>query len=635
MRPSQPYLAEYCGMFVKIGLILAAILMPIGAPLFAQLAWEDYQGNSRVNSLRSGPYYSNNSGTSAQRINALRTISANPSNAVRTGNSANINYVATPPTMCNADSDTTDSTTACQLDAMGRVIYGVLRLPYSGNYSFSLAHDDDIDLDFSTAYASSNYRTASYDVPIGTATAWTVNDTTYENLTGTVNAPSANSCVLIRLYWNNAGGINHLRLRWTRPVSNGSGATTTEIIPASQFMAPGTTTNCTGSVSTTSRSLTLNKLIGSTGRASANDQFTIAVLDSAGATELASASTSGSETGQQASTGAMFVTAGVTYRLTDTMASGSGFTLAAYTSSINCLLNGSNYSASNVSAGVWTITVPATGTNQQFVCNITNSRASRQIQLRKSWSGANVGDAVTIPPTTGFSTNSSEFNAVANIATEIDNGAVFTVLTGTGTLTGETFTSGIASRYRSILSCSDGTLAGTDGKVGGQLTIGATGATIVCTYANTYLPPPTVTKASFPYSDPVNGTTNPKMIPGALVDYTITVTSAAGYTADTNSIYVIDPLPGQVELFVNSIGGSPAGPMSFTAGSSGLTFTYAGLSSLTDDLDFSNNGGTTWTYVPTPDANGIDSAITHIRVNPKGSMAAITTFVLRFRTRIE
>lgn len=629
------YFPNRTDMFIKIWLILIALVMPIAAPVFAQVAWEDYQGNSRVNTLRGGPSYYNNYGTSADRINALRTISANPANAIRTGTSASINYLATPPTLCNADSDTTDTTTSCQLDAMGRVIYGVMKLPYAGNYSFSLAHDDDIDLDFSTAYASTNYRTASYDVPIGTANSYTANDTTYENLTGTVTAPSANSCVLIRLYWNNAGGINHLRLRWTRPIANGSGTTTTEFIPAAQFMLPGTTTGCAGSVTTNSRSLTLNKLIGATGRASVNDQFTVTVLDSAGATVLASASTSGSGTGAQASTGAMFVTAGVTYRLTDAMASGSGFTLAAYTPTINCQLNGSSYTATNISTGVWSITVPATGTNQQFVCDVTNSRASRQIQIRKSWSGANVGDAVTIPATTGFSTNSTALNAVAGAATEIDNGTVFTVLTGTGTLTGETFTNGFASRYTSVLSCSDGTLTGTDGKVGGQLSIGTTGATIVCTYTNTYLPPPTVTKTSAPYSDPINGTTNPKMIPGALVDYTITVASAVGYTVDANSVFVFDPLPGQVELFVNSIGGSPAGPVSFTAGSSGLTFSYGGLSNLTDDLDFSNNGGTSWTYVPTPDANGIDSAVTNIRLNPKGSMAANSTFTLRFRTRLK
>lgn len=635
MRSTLRQLQKYSGIFVNLWLVLAAIFMPVASPLFAQVAWEDYQGNTRVNADYPGAYYQNNTGSSADRINALRTISADQSNAVRTGTSASINYPATPPTLCNSDSDTNDSTTACQIDAQGRVIYGVMKLPYSGNYSFSLAHDDDIDLDFSTAYASPNYRTASYGVPVGTASAWTTDDTTYENLAGTVNAPSANSCVLIRLYWNNMGGINHLRLRWTRPISNGSTSTTTEIIPAAQFMMPGTITGCTGSVTSASRSLTLNKIVGTAGRASAIDQFTVSVLDSAGTTVMASASTSGNDTGQQASTGAMFVTAGATYRLSDAMATGSGFTMAAYVSTIRCLLNGSSYTATNISTGVWSITVPATGANQQFVCDITNSRASRQVQLRKSWVGANVSDAVTIPATTGFSANSTALNAVANTATEIDNGTVFTVLTGTGTLTGETFTSGFASRYSSVLSCTDGTLVGTDGKIGGQLTIGTTGATVVCTYTNTYFPPPTVTKTSAAYSDPINGTTNPKMLPGALVDYTITLTSAAGYSADANSYFVFDALPSQTELFVNSIGGSPAGPMSFTAGSSGLTFTYSNLSSLTDDLDFSNNGGASWTYVPTPDANGIDTAVTNIRVNPKGSMAASSTFTLRFRTRIK
>lgn len=470
-------------------------------------------------------------------------------------------------------------------------------------------------------------------MPIGTAAEYTANDTTYETLTGTVTAPTDNSCVLMRIYWNNVGGINHLRLRWTRP--NAGTGTTTEIIPATYFRPPGDTTGCGGSVTATGRSLTVNKLIAATGRAAAADQFNISLRDSTGATVIASATTAGAGTGQQASTGANFVVAGTTYRIVDLMAAGSANALAAYVPTIACTLNGAVYTPTSVSTGVWSVAVPATGTNQQFVCNVTNSRASRQLQLRKTWSGAVVGNAVTLPPTTGFSTNTTAFNSVANTANETDAGTVITVLTGTGTLPAEVFTSGSGFSYASVLSCTDGTLSGTNAKTANQLTIDASGSTIVCTYTNTYLPPLTVTKVSAPFSDPVNGTTNPKLIPGALADYTITVSSPSSYTVSANSIVVIDELPGSVGLFVNSIGGTPASPIAFTPGMSTLTFSYSGLSSMTDDIDFSNNGGASWTYVPVPDASGVDSAITHFRILPNGSMPPGSSFNLRARGKIE
>ena len=72
--------------------------------------------------------------------------------------------------------------------------------------------------------------------------------------------------------------------------------------------------------------------------------------------------------------------------------------------------------------------------------------------------------------------------------------------------------------------------------------------------------------------------------------------------------------------------------------SSALTWTFTSLSSTTDDVDFSNDGGTTWTYVPVPDANGYDAAVTHLRLRPKGTMpgngGGDPWFELRFRVTV-
>jgi uncharacterized repeat protein (TIGR01451 family) len=54
----------------------------------------------------------------------------------------------------------------------------------------------------------------------------------------------------------------------------------------------------------------------------------------------------------------------------------------------------------------------------------------------------------------------------------------------------------------------------------------------------------TATKFSRVISDPVNGTTNPKMIPGAVVEYCIAVANASG-SATASNVAVSDTLPSQ------------------------------------------------------------------------------------------
>lgn len=141
--------------------------------------------------------------------------------------------------------------------------------------------------------------------------------------------------------------------------------------------------------------------------------------------------------------------------------------------------------------------------------------------------------------------------------------------------------------------------------------------------------PLTITKVSQVYSDPVNGLANAKEIPGSYVYYTVTVGNPSGVAVTSDSIVVMDATPANLRLYTAVIPGG-SGPIIFTGGTSGITFTYAGLASMTDDIDFSNNGGATWTYVPTPGADGTDAAVTNFRVRPKGTMAAGSTFTFYF-----
>ncbi len=138
------------------------------------------------------------------------------------------------------------------------------------------------------------------------------------------------------------------------------------------------------------------------------------------------------------------------------------------------------------------------------------------------------------------------------------------------------------------------------------------------------LPALLVMKATFTLEDPVNGTTNPKAIPGATERYLIEVTNTGPGTVDTDTMFISDPIPVNMALRVIDYDGGNPGPVAFVDGSpvSGLTYTFTSLGSSTDDVEFSNDGGSTWTYTPVDSGDGTDPAVTDIRINPKGIFAA-------------
>jgi hypothetical protein len=175
------------------------------------------------------------------------------------------------------------------------------------------------------------------------------------------------------------------------------------------------------------------------------------------------------------------------------------------------------------------------------------------------------------------------------------------------------------------------TLAGSTSEFSGNVTV-------------TQLPSLTLTKLVSVYWDPVNLGVNPKYIPGAIAEYTIIAINAGG-PADNNSIIITDPVPANIALYVSDIGGAGSGPVMFIQGSTSSTLSYTfgpilGLADPADDVDFSNDNGTTWTYVPVPGTDGCDSAVTDLRVNPKGIFVGNPTppnpsFNLKFRVCVQ
>ena len=166
--------------------------------------------------------------------------------------------------------------------------------------------------------------------------------------------------------------------------------------------------------------------------------------------------------------------------------------------------------------------------------------------------------------------------------------------------------------------------------------------TIQPTLTITYGAPPDIVllKSLVTASDPVNGAANPKAIPGASVLYTVAGENMGGMP-DTNSVVLVDVVPANTALLVSDLGGPGTGPVAFVDGavSSGLTYTFLGLGSGLDDVQFSNNGGASYGYTPVPDAFGADSTVTHVRVTPRGVFTASSGaphpgFRVQFQVRV-
>jgi uncharacterized repeat protein (TIGR01451 family) len=133
----------------------------------------------------------------------------------------------------------------------------------------------------------------------------------------------------------------------------------------------------------------------------------------------------------------------------------------------------------------------------------------------------------------------------------------------------------------------------------------------------------TVVKAVTTLEDPINGTVDPKAIPGATMRYVILLTNTGNGAVDADTLIVTDPLPANLALRVVDFDGSTPGPVQFINGSpaSGLSYSFLALDDIDDDVAFSDDGGVTFDYEPSADANGVDTAVNAIWINPKGAFA--------------
>jgi trimeric autotransporter adhesin len=132
----------------------------------------------------------------------------------------------------------------------------------------------------------------------------------------------------------------------------------------------------------------------------------------------------------------------------------------------------------------------ASDTNDNATASVTTQAT---LTLLKAWGVNSIAtDVASIGATTGGASNTTAFTATGGVAAS--SNTVNIAVGNTITFPAETFTTGIAANYGTVLSCTAGggatanALSGTNGQVAGnKLVIGAgdAGKAIVCTYKNT------------------------------------------------------------------------------------------------------------------------------------------------------
>jgi hypothetical protein len=372
-------------------------------------------------------------------------------------------------------------------------------------------------------------------------------------------------------------------------------------------------------------------------RVNSADQFNYAVAATSNSSVLASGVSSGTGLGPF-NTAGVSTAASVPMTLAETMASGSVGTLADYQSSLTCT-NSNTGSATTLPTGVAT-TSYALGSlayGDALLCTFTETPYPHILLQKALGTGgrqfstdeftltlAKSGTTVATTTTTG---TGSTLGAAATPMTLVTAGTAYT-LSETGSGTTQT------DQYTAVLGCTNaygGSATRLPTTPGGSVTP-AMGDVLTCTITNTKVAANanlTIVKTSQVLSDPVNGSSNPKSIPGAIMVYTLTVANTGVATVTKNSVFIVDTVPTQISVGTGS-------SATFTQGSptSGLTFNastnIAYSNATTAPASFA---ACTYTPVAT-----YDPAVRFICLNPSGTFAASSgtppSFQISYRAQI-
>lgn len=341
-----------------------------------------------------------------------------------------------------------------------------------------------------------------------------------------------------------------------------------------------------------------------------------------------------------------------TVPLSTSVTGGSAGTTAANSSGF-----GVNYGAEPGGSGLadtsWSAaSVPGLSSGAECTPNVSKEFSSASFptggttRLTVTLENPNPTLAMTAAGATDTFPNGTTVSNTPETATTCTNGSVIAgVGTGSATLSGATIpargsctfslnvTSTTAGSYVNTIPIGNarGTFAGAGGAA---LNPDPASATYSVTAGLS------MTKSVQTMYDPVNQFTNPKAIPGAYVQYSLTVSNPSNLSVTPDTVVLSDTIPANTSLIVSSLYqqlGYPnsRGPFQYVEGAtpSGLAFNFASLASAADSPDFSSDG-TAFAYTPTPNAVFTDASVRAVRFKMFGTMAPNSSFTVNFLVRI-
>lgn len=373
-------------------------------------------------------------------------------------------------------------------------------------------------------------------------------------------------------------------------------------------------------------------------RLASGDQFTYQIASTQTGLALASATTSGSGTGPFALP-PLNMSAGIPLTLRLSMTSGSTNQLTAYAANLTCVNTlGTTRSTLPNSLSTTSASIGQLQFGESLLCTFQVG-ATPRLRLRKALGTGGrqfAGDQFTV----------RIMNGSTVVASSTTTGSSGTVNSGTGDTTLIQVVNGLAytldevaagntvlGNYTAGLACTNATSASTTplpNAVGATITL-RPGDSVTCIITNTRRSMALLVteKTSTVISDPRNGTTNPKLIPGAIVEYAITVRNVGAGQVDASSIVILDIMPPEMAFAVTS-------PITFTNGA-----TPSGLNAFnqTTMVRYSSAPGGIAPHTYTP-VGTFDANVRGIRIAPTGTMAAAgattqPSFTIRFRARVQ
>ena len=379
-------------------------------------------------------------------------------------------------------------------------------------------------------------------------------------------------------------------------------------------------------------SIRLNTQI-SGARANPADQFTFSVNTTGTGSTLATGTSSGTGLGPFTSA-ALSSSAAIPLTLNQTMAAGSVNSLSHYRSALTCT-NTATGSSTPLPTNVVTTAynfgslqfgdaVQCTFTETPYPhLTLTKALAASGRQFSGDQFTLTIAQGATVVGTTTTTGSGATVSNGSTPQVQLSAGTAYSLseaAAGTTTL----------GQYTATMSCTNAATSSTvlPTAAGGSVTP-QMGDVIACVITNTKRGSNAtlaIAKSSTLVSDPVNGTTNPKAIPGAVVRYSFTVQNSGPTATDSNSVFIVDSLPAQISV------GTAASPV-FTQGSptSALSFSAA------SDIRYSNSATApasfaACTYSP---VTTYDPAVRYVCLRPQGSMAGSTGTPTSFTLSIE